>query len=369
MTSPQLDTGGDGQYHEIASTRILDTRTATRTGTCTPSPCTRLELSTPKSVTVGASPIPTSNVAAVAATVTVSGNGVGYARVNPTATSGAATINFDTSGAANRFVIAPVVNGKIVLEVFGGTGIYADAIVDVTGYYTTATGSAGSTFTPLSPSTRLADTRSGYATGLCPTTTCSTLAANTSKTIQAAGQAGVPATGVRAVVLSFSVANQTGAGYLRVRTIRSGRRGNDQLPGWRHRERCRRRPTRRQRQIQCPSDHCSGCDRGRSRVLHRSRPDDTDRRSTRHRHPGTDRRHSNELGYMHAVVREARREPTHQGPGPRARRNPRTRNLGGRCSSRPPTSPAPDTSGSTRTAPGPAPLAPPQSTTTPPPAA
>src|SRR5690606_2198113 len=37
--------GGEGQYHQIPSTRIVDTRNGT--GTCTPSPCGRVASGTP----------------------------------------------------------------------------------------------------------------------------------------------------------------------------------------------------------------------------------------------------------------------------------------------------------------------------------
>ncbi|MFN7148150.1 MAG: RHS repeat-associated core domain-containing protein [Microthrixaceae bacterium] len=211
--------GGEGQYHEITATRILDTRTSTLTGTCTPSPCATLTPGNPVDVSVGVAPIPTADVAAVAATVTIAGGGTGsgYARVNNSGTSAAATVNF-TATTANRFVIAPVVDGKVNLEIFGPSSLNGIAIVDVTGYYTTGDGSPGTTYHPTNPSQRLLDTRSTTRTGACPTTTsqCTTLTANTDKTIQASGRAGLPSSGVTAVVVNVTVANQTAAGLLRV---------------------------------------------------------------------------------------------------------------------------------------------------------
>lgn len=220
VTSPAIGDGGGGQYHEITATRILDTRTSTLTGTCTPSPCATLTPGNAVDVSVGVTPIPTADVAAVAATVTIAGGGTGdgYARVNNSGTSAAATVNFTSTTTANRFVIAPVVNGKINLEIFGPSTLNGTAIVDVTGYYTTGDGSPGTTYHPTNPSQRLLDTRSTTRTGACPTTTnqCTTLTANTDKTVQASGRAGIPSSGVTAVVVNFTTANQTAAGLLRV---------------------------------------------------------------------------------------------------------------------------------------------------------
>ena len=183
--------GGSGQYHEIASKRIADTRNGT--GTCLPSPCAKAQTGTPVSITVGTagSPIPSSGVSAVAATVSIpSANISSYARVNPTASSAAATVAFDAAGGANQFVIAPVINGKIVIQVYG-TGAQADVVVDVAGYYTTGAGDPAATYFPTSPAQRLVDTRSTTINhGLCPTTACSTLAAQTSVAVQASGRAG-----------------------------------------------------------------------------------------------------------------------------------------------------------------------------------
>ena len=57
------------------------------------------------------------------------------------------------------------------------------------------------------------------------TTTCSTLAANTDVSVQAAGRAGLPSAGVNAAVLSISVAQPTSSGYLRVAPGTSGGAG------------------------------------------------------------------------------------------------------------------------------------------------
>ncbi len=206
--------GGEGQYHEIAAKRIVDTRYGT--GTCIPTGCPKAQAGTPLQITVGGGSIPSSDVVAVAATVSIlSPNITSYARVNPTGSSGAATVNFKTGQDANRFVVAPVINGKIVVQLYG-TNAQAHVVVDVTGYYTTANGSAGSTYTAKAPSSRLVDTRTGVEKGLCPTTTCDTLPAQTNVSVQAAGREGIPASGTRAAVLSVTVVNPANSGYLKV---------------------------------------------------------------------------------------------------------------------------------------------------------
>jgi RHS repeat-associated protein len=165
-------------------------------------------------VTVGQSPIPTSNVAAVAATVTIlQPNASGFARVNSSGSSAAATLNFAANETVNQFVIAPVINGRIVLTI-PPAGRNAHAVIDVAGYYSTENGSTGSVYTPTSPSTRLVDTRNG--TGICPTAACAPLAAATSRMVQASGRAGLPSSGVTAVILNTTVFDPAGTGFLQV---------------------------------------------------------------------------------------------------------------------------------------------------------
>ena len=72
-----------------------------------------------------------------------------------------------------------------------------------------AAGSGG--FTPLQPA-RVLDTRPGVNSGVCPGTGCTTIGANQTRTVQVAGQGGVPSTGVAAVVVNLTVVNQQAAG-------------------------------------------------------------------------------------------------------------------------------------------------------------
>jgi RHS repeat-associated protein len=221
VSSSELPAGGEGQYHEIAPTRVLDTRNGT--GTCNPSPCAQLASGTPLEVTVGVSPVPSSDVEAVAATVTITQpNNSGTVRVNDTGTSAAASLNFATGQSVDQFAIIPVIDGEITLSMLGSNRT-AHAIVDISGYYSTADGDPGSTYTAITPA-RLMDTRGG-GSGLCPTSTCTTLPAGTNVSVQAAGQAGLPSAGVRAAVLSISVAQPVNSGYLRVAPGTSGGAG------------------------------------------------------------------------------------------------------------------------------------------------
>jgi RHS repeat-associated protein len=207
--------GGDGQMVTFAPSRILDT--ASGSGACSPSPCARLSSSTTTTVTVaGQGSVPSSDVDAVWATITViNPTAAGYVKVNQGSGAAAAvTLNFDASATRNETAIIPLTSGAITLT--STTGV--DVIIDVTGYFKHS-GSTGDTYHSSSP-TRMVDTRNG--TGTCDGSPCSTPAANHTTLVTAAGQAGLPSTGLHAVVLSITVVNTTASGQLTVAPGGSG---------------------------------------------------------------------------------------------------------------------------------------------------
>src|SRR5260370_8477305 len=86
---------------------------------------------------------------------------------------------------------------------------YADAFVDLAGYFAPPSGgSTAGQFTPVAPA-RITDTRpsSGQPNA------SSTLAAGVTLNVQVTGVGGIPSTGVSAVVLNVTAVNQTSGGY------------------------------------------------------------------------------------------------------------------------------------------------------------
>ncbi|MCW1907947.1 MAG: alpha/beta hydrolase [Candidatus Saccharibacteria bacterium] len=144
--------------------------------------------------------VPTANVSAVVANITVaSPTKAGYMTVFPTGTSlpTASTINFTpASGAiANQISIKIGPDGKInIYNKFGD----ARVIVDVSGYYATAAGASGSRFVATYPA-RIFD---------------ASVDENTTTPVQIAGKGELPASGIAAVVVNITVAQPTKDGYL-----------------------------------------------------------------------------------------------------------------------------------------------------------
>ncbi len=73
-------------------------------------------------------------------------------------------------------------------------------IIDVEGYYSTASGGAGNYYNPLSPH-RIMDTRSSSRSGACPTVTtpsnCVSLTGSNTLNLQVTGKGTVPSSGVQ----------------------------------------------------------------------------------------------------------------------------------------------------------------------------
>jgi uncharacterized protein (DUF1501 family) len=152
---------------------------------------------------LGAGGVPPRDVTAVVMNVTVTDpTAPGFVTVWPTgeAKPNASSLNFVAGQTVPNLVMSKVgANGRISMAVSEGS---AHLIADVVGYFSRA---GGSSLVPLTP-IRLRDTRdAGTPVG-----------AGASIDIKVTGGAGVPASGVNAVVLNVTVTEPTNAGYVTV---------------------------------------------------------------------------------------------------------------------------------------------------------
>ena len=193
-----------GRLHPLAPERILDTRTAlglpTRLG-----PGARAELPV-----LGRGGIPTSGVSAVAINFTI--EGASLPSYLAFAASGACVLGFSNLNflpgqqAANLAVVPVGANGSI--SIFNAQGS-VDVIGDVFGWIGGSDDSGPSGhLQPISP-TRVLDTRLG-------TQGISTLGAGQQVRVAVAGQNGLPASGVSAVMLNLTATDATQPSFLSV---------------------------------------------------------------------------------------------------------------------------------------------------------
>lgn len=194
-----------GLFHAVEPTRILDTRT----GFDAPAGAIGPDASLDVQVT-GQGGMPSTGVSAVVLNVTVTEpTSAGFLTVWPAgeARSSASNVNFGAGQTVANAVTAAVGAGGRV-TVYNAVGT-SHVIADVTGWYGDGTETAGSRFHPVAPN-RILDSR--LATG----TPVALLAAGATLDVQVAGQGGVPATGVSAVVLNLTITQPAAAGFLTV---------------------------------------------------------------------------------------------------------------------------------------------------------
>lgn len=190
-----------GFFRPLTPARLLDTRTGVG-GTAA-----RLAGGQTIDVqVVGRGGVPASGVAAVILNATVTNpSQLSYLTVYPTgiARPVASNMNFNGGQTLASLAVVGVGSGGRV-SVFNAAGA-ADVILDVTGWVAsdgTTTGTAG-IFRPTA-SARILDTRSGIGS----------LGSGQSLSLKVAGQGGVPAAGVSAVVMNLTATNETSAGWL-----------------------------------------------------------------------------------------------------------------------------------------------------------
>jgi len=193
--------GNTGRFSALVPARILDTRGGVR---LTPGASMDLQVS-------GQGGVPATGVSAAVLNVAVTGaTAVSYLTVYPTGGTRpeAANLNYVAGDTVSNRVMAKLgTGGKVTLYNNAGS---TDVVVDVGGWYTDASqGGTTGAYTALVPA-RVLDTRDGTG-GVA-----GAVASNTGVDIQLTGVAGVPATGVSAVILNATVTQPAGQGYLTI---------------------------------------------------------------------------------------------------------------------------------------------------------
>jgi hypothetical protein len=196
-------------YHAITPTRVLDTRNGT--GGLS-GPFTNHAVRTFQ-VSGGSSGVP-SNAIAVTGNLTVTGQtSGGYLFIGPAATNNptSSTLNFPLGDdRANAVTVALGVGGTLSITfVAPSNGQSAQAIFDVTGYFTPDT--SGATYHAIAP-TRALDTRNGTGGLSGPFTN------HAARTFTVAG---IPS-GATAVTGNLTVTGQTSGGYLYIGPVATG---------------------------------------------------------------------------------------------------------------------------------------------------
>ncbi|MFE6845672.1 hypothetical protein [Streptomyces sp. NPDC057686] len=200
VTPPAVS--GLGTYKPITPTRLMDTRS----GLGVPKAKVGQGGTATLQVT-GTAGIPAAGVTAVVLNVTATGPTTdSYVSVYPDGTTrtSASNLNVTAGQTIPNLVIVPVVNGKVSFYNNAGS---VDLIADIAGYYTTD--GTGSTYKPITP-TRLMDTRSGLGVPKAK------IGQGGTATLQVTGTAGLPASGVTAVVLNVTATDPTDASYVSV---------------------------------------------------------------------------------------------------------------------------------------------------------
>ena len=205
-------------YHPLAPVRICDTRSGQTKAAC-PAGATLGANGTVTVTAAGNGGVPASGATAVVVNVTVADT---TSRSHLTVFPGgepeptASNLNWSTGqNVPNLVTVALSASGTFEAENFAGS---ADVIVDVEGYYGAGDPGQG-LYDALATPARICDTRAGNPSGLTGgATQCTGLtpAAGTPLGVTVDGLAGVPSTGVGAVVLNVTAVRPTASGHLTV---------------------------------------------------------------------------------------------------------------------------------------------------------
>lgn len=195
-------TANDG-FTPLSPTRLLDTRADSRIDHAGAKPGADATVD----VQITGNPrVAAEGAAAVVLTVTgVDADEAGYVTVWPSGTPrpNASNLNlFSADPIANQVIVPVGPNGKVSLYTQSG----AHLLVDISGYFT-----AASVFRAVQPA-RLLDTRGESAKGHPG----GRPGRGGTVAFQVLGQEGVPAAGVRDVVLNVTATNTVGAGYIAI---------------------------------------------------------------------------------------------------------------------------------------------------------
>jgi hypothetical protein len=193
-----------GTFVPLSPRRVLDTRSAIGVAGTTPigpNGTVRLQVN-------GVAGVPSSSVTAVVMNVTaVSPTVASFLTVFPdgAARPTASDLNFTPGETIPNLVTVPVINGAV--DFYNHVGS-THVVADLEGYYTSSTTTPGSLYQPLTP-VRVLDTRS--ATGVGGTTP---VGPGGVVRLPIEGRAGVPGSGVTAVVLNVTATAPTDNSYI-----------------------------------------------------------------------------------------------------------------------------------------------------------
>ncbi|WP_265863842.1 cell surface protein [Streptomyces sp. SKN60] len=195
--------GSGATYQPVTPNRLMDTRSGLGVAKAKVGAGQSVDLQV-----TGKGGVPASGVTAVVMNVTATGPTAGsFVSVYPsgTARTSASNLNFTAGQTIPNLVVVPVgADGKVTFYNKNGS---VDLIADVAGYFTMdATGSA---YKPMAP-TRLMDTRSGLGVPKAKVGPDGTV------TLVVAGQGGIPATGVTAVVMNVTAVAPTAGSFVAV---------------------------------------------------------------------------------------------------------------------------------------------------------
>jgi hypothetical protein len=203
LTGPAAQPGG---YSPVSPVRVLDTRVGLGAAKALVGGRTSVAVAV-----TGRAGVPTPGVAAVVLTVTVVGpRAAGFLTVFGHGLPRPVTSNLNFAAGqtvANLVVVAPGANGQV--EVFNGASAGANLLVDISGYYRAAPAGQPGGYSPVSP-VRVLDTRVGLGAAKA------LVGGRSSVAVAVTGRAGVPTSGVAAVVLTVTVVGPRAAGFLSV---------------------------------------------------------------------------------------------------------------------------------------------------------
>ncbi|MCY0946551.1 N-acetylmuramoyl-L-alanine amidase [Streptomyces antarcticus] len=193
----------DVKFVPVAPKRLMDTREGLGTPQGKVGEAREVNLQ----VAGGTTGIPADGVTAVALNVTATEpTRASYVSVFPAGASraSASNLNFTPGLTIPNMVIVPVNDGKVTFYNNAGD---VHLLADITGYFTAS--GAGSTYVSYGP-TRLMDSREGLGIPR------QKIAGGQSATLQVAGVGGIPATGVKAVVLNVTATEPTQSSFVSV---------------------------------------------------------------------------------------------------------------------------------------------------------
>jgi hypothetical protein len=191
-----------GTFKPVTPARIMDTRTGTGVAQAKVGPAGTVSLQV-----TGVAGVPTSGVTAAVLNVTATGGtAAGYVTVYPDGSPRptVSNLNFSAGETIPNLVVVPVINGKV--DFYNNSGS-VNLIADITGYYTSD--GSGSKLSSVGP-TRIMDTRTGTGVAQAKVGPAGTVS------LQVAGVAGVPTSGVTGVVVNVTATGGTSAGYVTV---------------------------------------------------------------------------------------------------------------------------------------------------------